>query len=481
MGDRCAASMMMERRLAAQPTSSFASDASRGQPQEEQRQLPSTGPAMPPAFADSQAWSQPARVTVTSLAPASSPGTATCLTSSNNPAPFPAEERSWPGEQRNIPNQDAGFLVRRERLSQDRGMLQPVPNAPSTPAWDSEGPLSARQLSGEQAALVEPRWNALPGATSNRRTSSLAGSVAAVRKFSCPDPSEIVTSTTGNTMISPEPPPQPASQIEPPVVPPTLSDDGIQVSDEPPAFLPKLPPGLPPSSWCGFSKSHTSCSSTSNSSLRRVQIAHEDEGIPLEEPEAALSASSTAIPAELAPPIPQVLVEEMRMPSPSSVARHRHGRRIQRTKKAASYFVSAPGAFSSDTRDASIHQGRFDMHSVLQTQLRQEVPCLVCDVSGGQLMVTNSECEDLFESTNDNQLVQNDIFTLIYHEDRHIFEHFFTYILISEQAKMDRKEIRINTLQNNMRRVSIVGTQLIGMWWQLEFAPLEDAPTVEVG
>merc|ERR1712151_908620 len=93
-------------------------------------------------------------------------------------------------------------------------------------------------------------------------------------------------------------------------------------------------------------------------------------------------------------------------------------RRQGKNRKSSSFFVSSPAAFSSDTRDASIHQGKFDMCSVLQTQLLRGSPCLVCDISGGQVMVKNNECEELFESSEaERQLVQSDIYALIHDED----------------------------------------------------------------
>merc|ERR1712032_539418 len=110
------------------------------------------------------------------------------------------------------------------------------------------------------------------------------------------------------------------------------------------------------------------------------------------------------------------------------------GRRLPRTKKAASFFVSSPGAFSSETRDASIHQGKYDMCGVLQMQLRQGTPCLVCDISSGKVMVTNIECEELFASNDVNgRLVQNDIFSRIHEDDRDKFSTSLAYLMISER------------------------------------------------
>mmetsp|Transcript_115395 Transcript_115395/g.203684 ORF Transcript_115395/g.203684 Transcript_115395/m.203684 type:complete len:1219 (+) Transcript_115395:108-3764(+) len=159
----------------------------------------------------------------------------------------------------------------------------------------------------------------------------------------------------------------------------------------------------------------------------------------------------------------------------SKVAR-KSGRRLDRKNKNASFFVSSPGAFSSETRDASIHQGKFDMSTVLQTQLRQGSPCLVCDISGGQVMVTNTECEDLFESVDlKRQLVQCDIFSLIHQDDRDKFSTFFAYLMVSERSRMDPFEIRIVTMLGHTRKVRAEGVQLIGVWWQFDFFDIGDA------
>lgn len=149
-------------------------------------------------------------------------------------------------------------------------------------------------------------------------------------------------------------------------------------------------------------------------------------------------------------------------------------RRMPRAHKSASFFVSSPGAFSSETRDASIHQGKFDMCSVLQTQLRHGSPCLVLDISGGQVMVSNNECEGLFETTEaKSQLVQNNIFNLIHTDDRDKFSTCFAYLMVSERTRLDPIDFRILTAMGRSRKVRVQGVQLIGMWWQLDFDPVD--------
>jgi hypothetical protein len=142
----------------------------------------------------------------------------------------------------------------------------------------------------------------------------------------------------------------------------------------------------------------------------------------------------------------------------------------KKTKRTASFFVSSPAALSSDARDMGIHQGKFDMCSVLQTQLKQGSPSLVCDISGGSVMVTNNECEDLFETHDtESRLVQSDVYSLIHDEDRDQFSTNFAYLLVSEKTKMEPQQLRVVTLLGNTRHVQCEGVQLIGIWWQLNF------------
>jgi len=149
--------------------------------------------------------------------------------------------------------------------------------------------------------------------------------------------------------------------------------------------------------------------------------------------------------------------------------------RRPKKQKNASFFVSSPGAISSDTRDASVQQGRFDMASVLQMQLSQDTPCLVCDLSGGTVMITNVECEELFQTQGTSRrLCQSDIASLVHEDDRDQFSTCLAYQMVSERTHMDPLEIRIVTGLGRARLVRIDGIQLIGLWWQLRFSPLDE-------
>lgn len=145
-----------------------------------------------------------------------------------------------------------------------------------------------------------------------------------------------------------------------------------------------------------------------------------------------------------------------------------------RSKKGASLFMSSPGALSSETRDASINQGKYDMAGVLQMQLRQDAPCLVCDISSGIVMVTNIECERLFESSGANCLVRSDIYSFISQDYSDAFSTALAYLMVSEKVRMDSQEVRITTLTGRTKHVRVDGMQLIGMWWQFDFQWLRE-------
>lgn len=154
------------------------------------------------------------------------------------------------------------------------------------------------------------------------------------------------------------------------------------------------------------------------------------------------------------------------------------GRRLGRTKKNASFFVSSPGAISSESRDASIQQGKFDMSSVLQTQLNQDTPCLVFDISTGQVQATNAECDDLFEvNSGTDRLVHAEFFSLIHESDRDKLSTYLAYLMVSERNRMDWQEVRIVTRTGLARPVKTEGTRLVGKWWHIHFWVVEDRHT----
>ncbi|CAK0857516.1 unnamed protein product [Prorocentrum cordatum] len=139
-------------------------------------------------------------------------------------------------------------------------------------------------------------------------------------------------------------------------------------------------------------------------------------------------------------------------------------------KKGASFFVSSPGAFvSSESRDARLYVSKCDRESVLQMQMPHGIPSMVCDISAGKVMVTNHECNELFESNELNGLLAHyEIFSLIHEEDRDRVSQTLAYLLVSGHMRMSPEEFTIVTMLGSTRRVRAEGSCLIGTWWQLD-------------
>lgn len=162
----------------------------------------------------------------------------------------------------------------------------------------------------------------------------------------------------------------------------------------------------------------------------------------------------------------------------SSADLRREHRRMRAAKRVqgvrlSSTFVSSPGAFSSETRDATLHQGKFDMSSVLQMQLRgKEPPSLVCDIAGLKVLHSNDECVKLFESSC-GTLAQAEILSFLGQEDQFKFSQVVAYMIVSNSSKMEPQEMTIVTNRGNLRHVRMEGVQLLGMWWQLDFIALD--------
>jgi len=163
------------------------------------------------------------------------------------------------------------------------------------------------------------------------------------------------------------------------------------------------------------------------------------------------------------------------VPEMNSLFDVRHGagqgqlHNVNLSKQNASYFVSSPGAVSSETRDASIHQGKFDMCRLLQFHLPQDTPSLVCDVTSGQVIVTNAECVDLFECNDSKtRLLNSVIFTYIHPDDHDKFSTCLAYLMVSERSQMAAQDVRIVTARGRTRNVRAEGIQLVGLWWQLD-------------
>lgn len=168
----------------------------------------------------------------------------------------------------------------------------------------------------------------------------------------------------------------------------------------------------------------------------------------------------------------------------SVAAEHRRKRKEMRASKArpgAAFYMSSPGALSTADRDATLHQGRFDMGSLYQTQLRNDRYCLIVDFSNGRIQFSNELCDSLFESS--SPLPQRDITDFIHEPDRAGFSASIMYLSLGKYTIMDPQELHVNTT-GGVRRALVSGEQLVGCWWWLDFdfqAGVETSDTAVAG
>mmetsp|Transcript_29633 Transcript_29633/g.64469 ORF Transcript_29633/g.64469 Transcript_29633/m.64469 type:complete len:1233 (-) Transcript_29633:68-3766(-) len=144
-------------------------------------------------------------------------------------------------------------------------------------------------------------------------------------------------------------------------------------------------------------------------------------------------------------------------------------RRNQRTKnRGKGYFASSPGAFSSESRDASRHQGKFDMHTLYQARLRSDRHCVVVDFATSRVLFSSALCDSLFEQM--IPLLQRDVTELIYEDDRLTFSASIIYLNLGNFSVMEPQEMRILSA-GGVVPAKLFGEQLVGSWWWLDFAP----------
>jgi len=155
-------------------------------------------------------------------------------------------------------------------------------------------------------------------------------------------------------------------------------------------------------------------------------------------------------------------------------AEHRRMRRLRKNtpNKGASFFVTAPGAFSSEERDASRDQGRFDLGTLYQTQLRNDRYCMIVDFANGRVLFSNALCDELFASM--CPLQHRDIAGFIHPDDRLKFTASIMYLGLGKHRAMEPQEVRIMS-STGLKRVVVTAEQLVGCWWWVDFDHLENA------
>jgi len=163
--------------------------------------------------------------------------------------------------------------------------------------------------------------------------------------------------------------------------------------------------------------------------------------------------------------------EEEVVPLVNVASEHRRKRQQTKTPKNPSMFVSSPGAFSSEVRDASKDQGKFDRATLYQAQLQSDQHCLIVDLSSLRVLFANSRCSSLFETL--NPLTQREVHELIQKDDRTNVSACLMYLNIGEFGILEPQEVRILTAMGT-QWASLSGKQLVGSWWWLTFSPLSE-------
>eukprot|EP00403_Amphidinium_massartii_P048140 CAMPEP_0178461408 /NCGR_PEP_ID=MMETSP0689_2-20121128/49292_1 /TAXON_ID=160604 /ORGANISM="Amphidinium massartii, Strain CS-259" /LENGTH=1175 /DNA_ID=CAMNT_0020088239 /DNA_START=1 /DNA_END=3524 /DNA_ORIENTATION=+ len=162
----------------------------------------------------------------------------------------------------------------------------------------------------------------------------------------------------------------------------------------------------------------------------------------------------------------------------AAVAEHKRKRKEKKAERAAAglanrsslFFVSSPGALSSEDRDVLSGQGRFDMGALCQAQLRTERHCLIVDFATGRVLFSNQLCNNLFG--NMIPLPQKDVAELIHAEERQSFSASLLYLNIGNFTTMEPQVFHILSA-TGVQAAVITGEQLAGTWWWLVFSPCD--------
>jgi len=130
-------------------------------------------------------------------------------------------------------------------------------------------------------------------------------------------------------------------------------------------------------------------------------------------------------------------------------------------------FVSSPGAFiSSEDRDASKHQGKFDMAALYQAQMRSDSYCMIVDFYLGRVLFSNTLCDQLFETL--APLPQREVADLIYEADRLNFSASVMYLNVGKFQIMEPQRVLLNTAKG-VQPAMVTAEQLADSWWRMDF------------
>jgi len=136
---------------------------------------------------------------------------------------------------------------------------------------------------------------------------------------------------------------------------------------------------------------------------------------------------------------------------------------------AANRFVSSPAAVSSKERDASTQQGKFGFRGMMQAKLGNDTPCLVCDLSSGQVLASNPLCDEIC-----GDLQGCSLLSLFHSDDHDAVGNCLAYLLVnSELNTLAPQVFKIRQLEGPPLDVYLAGAQLMGLWWKFSLTPCD--------
>jgi hypothetical protein len=156
--------------------------------------------------------------------------------------------------------------------------------------------------------------------------------------------------------------------------------------------------------------------------------------------------------------------------SASLAYEERKRNKLQKPKKAASFFASSPGALSTEGTMFG-HQNRFDTGSLYQAQLRTDKSCMIVDFSNGRIQFSNAPCDKLFSTL--FPLPQREVLEIIADQDRITFSTTVLYLSVGKFSVLDRHRVHIITGKGVVPAL-LGGEQLVGSLWWLDCEVIEE-------
>jgi len=129
-------------------------------------------------------------------------------------------------------------------------------------------------------------------------------------------------------------------------------------------------------------------------------------------------------------------------------------------------YITSPAALTSEDRDASKEQGKFDLATIYKAKLRGDQYCMIVDLTATRVLFTSPFCESLFEQL--MPLQDRDIADLIHEDDRTNFTSCLMYLVLGKFTGMEPQAAKIMTACGAQMAL-ISGEQLAGCWWRIDF------------